>query len=51
MIKKIRDTHIAVKVIALIVISGLFTLILALLLFLVISNAVEWFGGDKAESV
>ena len=50
MIKKIRDTHIAVKVIALIVISGLFTLILALLLFLVISNAVEWFGGDKADS-
>ena len=50
MIKKIKNTNIAVKVIALIVISGLFTLILALLLFLVISNAVEWFGGDKADS-
>ena len=50
MIKKIKDTNIAVKVIALIVISGLFTLILALLLFLVITNAVEWFGGDKASN-
>ena len=50
MIKKIKDTRIAVKVIALIVISALFTLILSLLLFLVITNAVEWFGGNKAEN-
>ena len=48
MIKKIKNTNISTKVIALIVISGLFTLILALLLFLVITNAVEWFGGDAA---
>ena len=48
MIKKIKDTKISIKVIVLIVISGLSTLILALLLFLVITNAVDWFGGDKA---
>ena len=48
MIKKIKNAKISTKVIALIVISGLFTLILAGLLFMVISNAVAWFGGDKA---
>ena len=50
MIKKIKDTKISIKVIVLIVISGLSTLILSLLLFMVISNAVAWFGGDKADS-
>ena len=43
MIKKIKNAKISTKVIALIVISGLFTLILAGLLFMVISNAVAWF--------
>ena len=47
MFKKIKNAKISTKVIALIVISGLFSLILTGLLFYVISNAVELFGGAK----
>ena len=50
MISKIKNTKISVKVITLIGLSILFMLIFAVLLFTVIGNAVEWFGGDKAES-
>lgn len=50
MISKIKNTKISLKVITLIGLSILFMLIFAMLLFTVIGNAVEWFGGDKAAS-
>ncbi len=49
MFSKIKNGKITTKVRWLIVFSLLFLLIFAVLLFMVISNAVEWFGGDKAE--
>lgn len=48
MIKKIKNAKITTKVVSLIGLSLLFMIIFAVLLFMVIGNAVEWFGGDKA---
>ena len=50
MFSKIKNGKIATKVRWLINFSVLFIVIFAVLLFMVIGNAVEWFGGDKAES-
>lgn len=50
MIKKIKNAKITTKVVSLIGLSVLFMIIFAVLLFMVIGNAVEWFGGDKASN-
>lgn len=49
MFSKIKNGKITTKVRWLIIFSLLFIAIFAVLLFMVIGNAVEWFGGDKAE--
>ncbi len=49
MISKIKNGKIATKVKWLINLSIFFMIAFATLLFMVVGNAVEWFGGDKAE--
>ena len=48
MISKIKNGKITTKVRWLINLSVLFMVIFAGMLFMVVGNAVEWFGGDKA---
>ncbi len=50
MLTKIKNGKISTKVCWLIIFSVFFIVMFAVLLFMVIANAVEWFGGDKAES-